>query len=168
VILSHLKRLVVPSVKGLCARFLQWTKPLTSSLPFGTLTDLGRSKAELVAENALLRHQLIMLNRQVKRPPVTRADRILLVLLARLVRTWQQTLVIVRPETRLALASRTLSPVLEAQVKGLFTQAEGSRRNHRLDRADGDEQSSSSVLSAFAGNCCNWVFVSASAPFRST
>ena len=60
-ILSNLKRLVVPSVKGLRARFLQWTTPLTSSLPLGTLTDLARSKAELVAENALLRQQLIIL-----------------------------------------------------------------------------------------------------------
>ncbi len=100
-ILSHLKRLVVPTVKGLRARFLQWTKPFTSSLPLGTLADFDRSKAELVAENALLRQQLIMLKRQVKRPPITRTDRILLVLLARLVRTWQQALLIVQPDTLL-------------------------------------------------------------------
>jgi hypothetical protein len=53
-ILSHLKRLVVTSVKALRAHFVQWTTPLTSSLPLETLVDLGRSKAELVAENALL------------------------------------------------------------------------------------------------------------------
>jgi hypothetical protein len=80
VILSHLKRLVVPSVKVLRARFVHWTKPFTSSLPLGTLADLGRSKAELVAENALLRQQLIILKRQVKRPACTQADRMLLVL----------------------------------------------------------------------------------------
>jgi hypothetical protein len=33
---------------------------------------------------------------------------------ARLVRAWQQALVIVQPDTRLALASGVLSPVLEA------------------------------------------------------
>jgi putative transposase len=49
-ILSSLKRLVVPSVKVLHARFVHWTKPLTSSLPLGTLADLARSKPELVAE----------------------------------------------------------------------------------------------------------------------
>ncbi len=98
-ILSHLKRLVVPSVKGLSARFLQWTRPLTSSLPLGTLADLGRSKAELVAENALLRQQLIVLKRQVKRPACTKKDRMLLVLLARAVRTWKQALFVVQPET---------------------------------------------------------------------
>jgi hypothetical protein len=57
-ILSRLKRLVGTSVKVLCARCVHWTKPLTSSLPLGTLADLGGSKSELVAENALLREQL--------------------------------------------------------------------------------------------------------------
>jgi hypothetical protein len=138
VILSHLKRLVGPSVKGLRARFLQWTKPLTSSLPLGTLADLGRSKAELVAENALLRQQLIILRRQVKRPVCTKRDRVLLVLLARLVRAWKQTLFIVQPETRLALASGALSSVLEAQIKDSNSPAQGRRRNDRLDQADGE------------------------------
>ena len=83
------------------ARCVHWTKPLTSSLPLGTLADLGRSKSELVAENALLRQQLIMLKRQVKRPVCTKTDRILLVLLARVVRAWKQALLIVQPETLL-------------------------------------------------------------------
>src|SRR5438046_4983102 len=101
VILPRLKRLVGPLVTGLRAGFLQWTRPLTSSLPLQTMADLGRSKSELIAENALLRQQLIILKRRVKRPPVTRADRILLVLLAKLVRTWQQALLIVQPDTLL-------------------------------------------------------------------
>ncbi len=100
-ILTRLKQLVGPSVKILRARYLQWTKPFTSSLTLGTLTDLGRSKAELVAENVLLRQQLIMLKRQVKRPACTKTDRLVLVLLARLVRSWQQALFIVRPDTLL-------------------------------------------------------------------
>jgi len=70
-------------------------------LPLQTLADLGRSKSELVAENALLRQQLIILRRQVKRPACTKTDRVLLVLLARMVRTWKQTLFIVQPETLL-------------------------------------------------------------------
>jgi len=72
---------------ALSAHLTRWTKPLTSSLPLATLTDLGRSKSELIAENTLLRQQLVILKRQVKRPSITRIDRILLVLLARLVRT---------------------------------------------------------------------------------
>jgi transposase InsO family protein len=86
---------------ALSARLTCWTKPLTSSLPLATLTDLGRSKSELIAENTLLRQQLVILKRQVKRPSITRTDRILLVLLARVVRTWQQALLIVQPDTLL-------------------------------------------------------------------
>jgi len=52
-------------------RCVRWTRPLTLSLPLGTLRDLGRSKSELTAENVLLRQQLV--------------------LLARFVRTWKQT-----------------------------------------------------------------------------
>src|SRR5256886_11819074 len=101
VIRPRLKRLVGPLVTGLRAGFLQWTRPLTSSLPLQTLADLGRSKSELVAENALLRQQLIILRRQVKRPACTKTDRVLLVLLARMFRTWKQALFIVQPETLL-------------------------------------------------------------------
>jgi len=54
-----------------------------------------------MAENAFLRQQLSIIHRQVKRPVCTKADRILLVLLARLVRTWRQALLIVQPETLL-------------------------------------------------------------------
>jgi putative transposase len=104
-ILSRLKRLVVPSVKVLRARFVHWTTPLTSSVSLGTLADLARSKPELGAENALLRVPLIVLKRQVKRPVCTKKDRILLVLLARAVRAWKQTLFIVQENDSSALAS---------------------------------------------------------------
>jgi putative transposase len=96
-----LKRLVGMSVNVLCTRFVHWAKPLTFSLPFGTLADLTRSKSELMAENALLRQQLIILKRQMKRPACTKKDRLLLVLLARVVRTWKQALFIVQPDTLL-------------------------------------------------------------------
>jgi hypothetical protein len=153
VILPRLNRLVGPLVTGLRAGFLQWTRPLTSSLPLSTLADLGPSKSELVAENALWRQQLIILRRQVKRPACTKTDRVLLVLLARMVRTWKRTLFIVQPETRLARAAGALSPCLETQVKGLFPPAESRRPNHRLDQANGEGQSASSVLKGFVENC---------------
>ncbi len=101
VILSRLKRLVGTSVSVLRTRFVHWTTPLTSSLPLGTLADLARSKSELMAENALLRQQLIMLKRQVKRPACTKRDRVFLILLARVVRTWKQALFLVQPDTLL-------------------------------------------------------------------
>ena len=101
VIFSRLKRLVVSHVNEWRASIVHWTKPLTSSLPLGTLADLDRSKSELIVENAFLRQQLIMLKRQVKRPACTKTDRILLVLLARAVQAWKQTLFIIQPETLL-------------------------------------------------------------------
>nr|HET6904699.1 hypothetical protein [Ktedonobacteraceae bacterium] len=93
-VVTSLRRLKDGCLHILSSRLTQWTKPLVTSLPLATLTDLGRSKSELVAENALLRHQLTILQRQVKRPSITRTDRMLLVLLARLVRTWQRALII--------------------------------------------------------------------------
>jgi hypothetical protein len=98
-ILISIKRLTSNCFQALNPHFLNWTKPATSSLILGTLTDLARRKSELMAENALLRQQLIILRRQVKRPACTRADRMLLMLLARIVRTWKHALFIVQPET---------------------------------------------------------------------
>src|SRR5262249_24027234 len=100
-ILSFITRLTRFCLKSLHHRYVTWTTPGPTSLLLLTLTDLSRSKSQLVAENALLRQQLIILRRQVKRPACTRTDRMLLVLLARMVRTWKQALFIVQPETLL-------------------------------------------------------------------
>src|SRR5215472_13119062 len=100
-ILIFILRLTDVCLQLVNQHFVAWAKPDTSSLLLGTLTDLARSKSELVAENALLRQQLIILQRLVKRPAYTKSDRMLLVLLARMVRTWKQVLFIVRPETLL-------------------------------------------------------------------
>jgi putative transposase len=81
--------------------FKQWTKPVTATLVTGALSDITRSRADLVAENVMLRQQLIVLNRQVKRPRLTNGDRIRLVLLARCTQFWQQAFLIVQPDTLL-------------------------------------------------------------------
>jgi putative transposase len=100
-ILTFMKRLTGVCLQSLHQRFVAWTTPDTTSLLLGTLTDLSRSKSHLVAENALLRQQLIILRRQVKRPACSKTDRMLLVLLAKVVHTWKQALFIVQPETLL-------------------------------------------------------------------
>src|SRR6266480_5638475 len=100
-ILIFIMRLTGVWLQSVNQHFVAWTKPDTSSLLLGTLTDFARSKSELAAENALLRQQLIILRRQVKRPACTKTDRMLLVLLARMVRSWKQALLIVQPETLL-------------------------------------------------------------------
>jgi putative transposase len=56
---------------------------------------------ELIAENALLRQQLIVASRAVKRPAFRVHERALLVLLASLHRHWRDALLLVKPETLL-------------------------------------------------------------------
>src|ERR687886_1298009 len=78
-----------------------WPRPAAAAQVAGTGADLLRSRAQLLAENALLRQQLLVLRRSVKRPVLTRTDRALLVLLAGRVRAWRQALLIVQPDTLL-------------------------------------------------------------------
>ncbi|MFZ0548956.1 MAG: hypothetical protein WAM60_26145 [Candidatus Promineifilaceae bacterium] len=49
----------------------QSTKPETAVLATGVASDITRSRKDLIAENAILRQQLIVLKRQVKRPKFT-------------------------------------------------------------------------------------------------
>ncbi|MFZ1039940.1 MAG: helix-turn-helix domain-containing protein [Anaerolineales bacterium] len=67
----------------------------------GLLTDVTRSRSDLIMENALLRQQLIVLHRQIKRPQLTNCDRKLFVLLARLTKFCKQSMHIVQPDTLL-------------------------------------------------------------------
>jgi putative transposase len=123
-LLTSIKRLTCNCFRALNHCFVDWTQPSTTSLMLGTVIDQARSKSELVAENALLPKPLIILRRQVKRPACTKGDRMLLVLLARMVRTWKQALFIVQPETRLAVASSGISALLEVQVQSRFSSTE--------------------------------------------
>jgi putative transposase len=104
-VLARLLRRVLDTgraaLSGLRRRLLAATRPAASALIAGGLADLIRSGPELVAENALLRQQLLVLRRSVKRPRRTPADRGLLVLLASRVQAWRQALLIVQPDTLL-------------------------------------------------------------------
>jgi putative transposase len=73
-------------------------RPVVGTHAAGTGGALLRSRAQLLAENALLRQQLLVLRRRVTRPAVTTMDR---ALLAGRVRAWRQALLIVQPETLL-------------------------------------------------------------------
>jgi hypothetical protein len=63
--------------------FRRLTQPARPNLVTGTLADLPRSRAELLAENALLRQQLIVLRRNTKTPGLTWRERLSLLFLAR-------------------------------------------------------------------------------------
>ena len=56
--------------------FRRIMEPARSNLVTGTVADLPRSRTELLAENALLRQQLIVLHRQVKTPRLTWCQRL--------------------------------------------------------------------------------------------
>ena len=53
----------------------QWVKPGNYSPVLNAALDLSRSKSELMVENALLRQQLIIVQRETKRPKITWRDR---------------------------------------------------------------------------------------------
>ena len=62
-IITFIKRVTDVCLQSLHPCFVVWTKPGPTSLMLGTLTDLARRKSELVAENALLGQQLVILRR---------------------------------------------------------------------------------------------------------
>ena len=64
----------------------------------GAARDAVRRRTELVAENALLRQQLIVARRKIKRPPLRDRDRILMVLLARFNGAWRDALHVAKPD----------------------------------------------------------------------
>jgi len=76
---------------------------LTRPLPLitGVAGDLLRTRRELIAENALLRQQLIVASRKIKGPAFHSHERGLLLLLARLVPRSGDALLLVKPETLL-------------------------------------------------------------------
>jgi hypothetical protein len=98
---------VLVALLALCLRWTLRTRALAAPRPPAQgqavvlLGGLLHSRSELVAENALLRQQLIVLRRRTKRPRCTPLDRLLLVLPARQVRAWRRALLIVQPETLL-------------------------------------------------------------------
>ncbi len=97
----QLAELVVRLVSSLEQAFLHLTQTSRPSIVLSTTTDFSRSKADLIAENALLRQQLIVLHRQVKKPSFSPSDCLWLVLLASLVKNWKQILLILKPDTLL-------------------------------------------------------------------
>jgi len=150
-IFPSIKQRVCFRLHALQERVWRWIKPLTTSLVPGTFADLTRGKAELLAENALLRHQLIILRRQIKRPVYRKTDRVLLVFLARMVRTWKQALFIVQPETLLRWhrelfrvfwkhksKARSSKPRLSHETIGLIREMAANNRLWGAERIRGE------------------------------
>ncbi len=117
-ILTAIRRRAQTALRALHRRLLTWLRPATGSVVGGAVGELTRTKAALVTENALLRQQLVVLARQVKRPRLTPAERLRLVLLARLVRGWRAALLIVQPATLLRWHRQGVRLVWRARSRG--------------------------------------------------
>jgi len=63
------------------------------------LTGMVRSRASLAAENAILRHQVAVLQRERPRPFLRPADRVLWIWLCRHWSRWRSSLVLIQPAT---------------------------------------------------------------------
>ena len=74
--------------------------PLTALV--GALSAVFKSRAALQLENLALRHQLGVLHRSVKRPRLTKVDRILWAWECGIWGEWRSALIIVKPETVVA------------------------------------------------------------------
>jgi hypothetical protein len=140
-VLIFLRQRIVLCFHSLHDGMVRWMKPRSTSLLLGTITDLAKGKSELLVENALLRQQLIVLRRQVKRPACGKTDRFLLLLLVRMLRTWKQALFIVQPETLLRWHRGLFRVFTEAQIQVQLEKAEALARDDRLDKGDGGKQS---------------------------
>ncbi len=166
-ILRFCKTVALKGVKWVEQQFQQWTKPSTTSPGLEIAKDVLRSKSELVVENAFLRQQVIILQRQVERPKLTNRDRRLLVLLASRLRPWRQALRLVKPETllqwhrnlfklvwRRKSAVRQGRPPLASETIALIRQM---ARDNPLWGAERTQ-----------ANCSSWTFMSPNALLRST
>ena len=71
----------------------------SGSVLAGLTADACRPRRELVVENAVLRHQLNVLRRHVKRPALGPIDRLRLVIGAALLPSWRGAIAIVQPDT---------------------------------------------------------------------
>ena len=74
-LLSALKQRGLAILQRVREQVRAWTNAVAQTPGVGVVHDVLRSKADLVPENALLRQQLTVLDRQVKRPTFSWKDR---------------------------------------------------------------------------------------------
>ena len=70
--------------------------------------------------NALLRQQLIMLQRQIKRPKLTWRDRALFVLLANTLRAWKQARIIVQVAQGSGTEVLATKPTIRSRIQTIL------------------------------------------------
>ena len=150
-ILRRVQSIVERGLQAAGTAISRLTKPISHSPAGGIVRDFARSKSQLVAENLLLRQQLVVLNRSVKRRHFRRGDRGLFVLLASQLESWKEALLIVQPETVLRWhrdgwrllwkrksRSRAHEPKLPAETIRLIKQIAADNRLWGAERIQGE------------------------------
>ncbi len=121
-LLAQVTTIAQSVVKNVERRFRAWTEPAFDSLVGGIITDLVKSKKQMILENAFVRQQVIVLKRQSVRPQLTAKDRRLLVLMASRVHDWKNALLVVKPETLLRWHRQGFRLFWRAKSKGQIRQ----------------------------------------------
>lgn len=94
------KQWLVYSLQAIEEQVKTWTQPAPDRAIKGIVSDLFRGRKDLIAENAFLRQQVIVLSRQKPgRVQLTPHDRRVLVVLTHHVEEWKNALHIVKPDT---------------------------------------------------------------------
>jgi hypothetical protein len=102
-------------------------RPAAAPFVVGTLADVARNKSDLLVENALLRQQLLILQRSVKRPHCTTTDRALLVLLTSRLPTWRRRSQPTAPAHRPPLVPETVALIRQMAAANRLWGAERIR-----------------------------------------
>ena len=153
-VLSTFRRRLPATVTSVVSRAKSALREATRPLPLvaGFAVDLTRSRRELLAENVLLRQQLIVVSRSVKRPAFRPHERGLVVLLSRLVHKWRDAVLLVKPDTILrwhregfrlfwrwkSRQPGTRQPRLPADVVELIRRMASSNRTWGAERIRGE------------------------------
>jgi putative transposase len=93
------RALVSHGLEWIEQQVLRQTKPSVGALVVGIAVDAVRSREDLILENALLRQQVVILKRSVKRVQPTNTDRRILVWLTSRLKGWRDALLVVKPAT---------------------------------------------------------------------
>ena len=90
-------RQLVSLPKRLLDELREWSRP--ARVAAHAVADLRKTNTELVADNALLRLQLIVADRHIKRALFTRSERTATAFFARFTRSWRDAMLLVQPDT---------------------------------------------------------------------
>jgi hypothetical protein len=155
VVLSALILRVRAAATQVAVRIATALRAATRPTPMvvGALLDATRSREELVAENALLRQQLIVAARATRRPNFAAHERGVLVLLARLVPPWRDAVLLVRPETILRWHREGFRLLWGSRSKPKNRKPKLPPGNDRAHSADGGGEPVLGERSASAASC---------------